>query len=107
MQNGILNLNGKPFFPIGILTPNNSLDAFRVYSQSGINAVTGTVSTSDQMADYVLQAFKHFGFACVEWNNWGMQSGITEKELAERYDSWAAALRKYGHSPPVLRHDLR
>ena len=95
MQNGILNLNGKPFFPIGILTPNNSLDAFRVYSQSGINAVTGTVSTSDQMADYVLQAFKHFGFACVEWNNWGMQSGITEKELAEKYDSWAASLRKY------------
>jgi hypothetical protein len=33
MENGILNLDGKPFFPIGVITPENNLDIFRVYSQ--------------------------------------------------------------------------
>ena len=95
MQNGILNLDGKPFFPIGIVTPNNSLDAFRVYSESGINTVTGRVTTADQMAEYVLNVFKHFNFACVEWNNWGMNSLVKEDELAKNFSRQADFLRKY------------
>ena len=95
MPNKILNLDGKPFFPIGIITPNNSLDALRVYSQSGINTVKGSVSPSAQIADYTMTVFKHFDLACVEWNNWGMLSQTDAGKLAKKYTALAENMKKY------------
>jgi hypothetical protein len=95
MANNILNLDGKPFFPIGIITPENNLDVFRVYSQSGINTVKGIVSVSEQMAKYNLEVFKKFNFACVEWNNWGLRKDLSEKTLANNFKSTASYLKNY------------
>ena len=95
MANNILNLDGKPFFPIGIITPENNLDVFRVYSQSGINTVKGIVSVSEQMAKYNLEVFKKFNFACVEWNNWGLRKDLSEKTLAKNFKSTASYLKNY------------
>ena len=95
MENGILNLDGKPFFPIGVITPENNLDIFRVYSQSGINTVKGAVSASEQMAKYTLNIFKHFNFACVEWNNWGLRKNTTIETLRKNYTEQAKYLKNY------------
>ena len=93
MENGILNLDGKPFFPIGIVTPENDMDVFRVYSESGINTVRGSVSTSEQMAKYTLDIYRHVRFACVEWNNWGLRKDMKEDVLRKKYAAQAAYLQ--------------
>ena len=92
-KNNILNLDGKPFFPIGIITPENDLDVFRVYSESGINTVKGIVSVSEQMAKYTLAIFKKFNFACVEWNNWGLRKDINEATLSKNFSENAKYLK--------------
>lgn len=68
----ILLLQGKKFFPIGIVTPNNSLDSLRVYSQSGINTVNAAVGRGGTMGKYLTDSLNRFGLKCLDWDNYGL-----------------------------------
>lgn len=95
MENGILNLDGKPFFPIGVVTPENDIDVFRVYSESGMNTVAGSVSTSAQMAKYTMTIFSKFNLACFEWNNWGIRKDFKEPFLRKSFKQKAEILKNH------------
>ncbi len=81
-DDGILVLDGKRFFPVGIITPAPGLDALRVYSASGINTVSVKMSISQRMTEYQLSALQHYKLASVDWNNWGQFSGQDAKVKA-------------------------
>ena len=42
-ESGYLVLDGRKFFPVGIVTPSSAQDSLRVYSESGINVITANV----------------------------------------------------------------
>ncbi len=97
-KDGILTLGGRPFFLICINTPSYNLDAIRIYSLSGINALHIIMEEHSflQEAD-ILSVLDHFGLAGIERNDYGNTRGVKvpEGELRAAMRHEAGILSKH------------
>ena len=94
-EEGILKLQGKKLFPIGIVTPDNSLDSLRVYSQSGINTIHSSVTRDAQIADYLMGELSRFNLNCIDWDNYGLNPNISDDRVRKDVKNKAAFMAKY------------
>ncbi|MBO4344267.1 MAG: hypothetical protein J5833_00840, partial [Victivallales bacterium] len=84
-ENDILLVDGEHFFPIGICTPLQNLDAMRVYSQSGINSISAGLADLDPAKnEYFTLALAKYGLNAFEWNDWGYYSQTVD-EIRSQY----------------------
>ncbi|OQA87396.1 MAG: hypothetical protein BWY31_00765 [Lentisphaerae bacterium ADurb.Bin242] len=93
----VMLLNGKPFFPIGICTPSNELDALRVYSQSGINFITAGVSGGERAAAYTFETLGKYNLAVVDWNNYGLRASVSDEKLRRSFQEINTCLEKHNN----------
>jgi len=76
-----MTLDGKPFFPIAVVTPLLTVDALRVYSQSGINTVNIAGFSSDlPLTKYMYEYTSKYNMAVFNWNNYG-EADVKEETL--------------------------
>lgn len=94
-ESGFLVLDGKKFFPVGVLNPSPDVDALRVYSESGINTITADVLSSEQMAQYTFSRLQQFGLSCISWNNWGIRADIPDARVRKDFQERARILAKH------------
>ncbi len=88
-------LDGEPFFPIGVLTPLLSRDAFRVYAQSGINTVNVAGYGNDPLlTEYMDAETSRHKLAVFNWNNLGIHTEANPDELREKMVAWNKALQE-------------
>lgn len=72
-ENGFLVIDGKTIFPIGAITPSREPDAWRVYSQSGINMISPeTPFLEREFVEYISEYMEKFGLYWFVWNGWGV-----------------------------------
>ena len=84
-DNDILLVDGAHFFPIGICTPLRNPDAMRIYSLSGINAISAGLAELDaDVNEYYTLALAKFGLRSFEWNDWGYRNEPVD-EIRKRY----------------------
>lgn len=84
-----MTLDGKPFFPIAVVTPRLSVDALRVYSQSGINTVNiGGFASELPLTKYMYEYTSKYNLAVFSWNNLGMRHGASETSLRDQIVKW-------------------
>ena len=82
-------LNGKPFFPLLVMTPAMSEEALRVYQAAGFNAIAFNGLTSNpDAARYLGKTAGQYGLAVVDWGNLGdnykEEASVTAQKLAAR-----------------------
>ena len=94
-ESGYLVLDGRKFFPTGIVTPSLNPDALRVYSESGINVITAHAAGSEQMANYTFSILNRFKLACLTWNDWGVRTNLKDGTLRDNNLKTAAILSKH------------
>ena len=81
-EDGILHVNRNPVFPNIITTPLNDLDAYRVYSKSGINTLHVQLSGDPLVVNYMLTGLEKFNLMALPWENWGeADAELTDVEL--------------------------
>ena len=73
-KNGFLVVDGKTIFPIGVITPARELDAWRVYSQSGVNIISPENPVLERdFVEYVSEYAEKFDLYWFIWNGWGVR----------------------------------
>ncbi len=89
-----MTLNGKPFFPLMVLTPEMSEDALSVYQQAGFNSIAfGSLTVNPEAARYLAQTAARYDLAVVDWGNPGDRAEGTLEEVAARLASRIATAR--------------
>ena len=73
-KNGFPVIDGKTIFPIGVITPAMEMDAWRVYSQSGINMISPQTPLLERdFVEYVSEYMEKFDLYWFLWNGWGVR----------------------------------
>ncbi len=84
-ENGILYVNRKAVFPNIITTPLNDLDAYRVYSKSGVNTLHVQLTGDPLVVNYMLTGLEKFNLMALPWENWGeADAKLTDVELRSK-----------------------
>jgi len=84
-----MTLDGKPFFPIMVAAQLLTVDALRVYSQSGINAINiGGFASDLPLTKYMYDYTSKYNLAVFSWNHLGIRHGASEASLRDSIVKW-------------------
>ena len=81
--------NGKPFFPIMVMSPKMDEEAFRIYQDAGFNCIAPFFLTSDlQAGRFIAETAARYNLLCCTW------IGIGDRRQALGEDKYKAFIRK-------------
>ncbi len=90
-----MSLNGEPFFPVMVMTPEMSEEALSIYQQAGFNSIAFSALTLNaDAAVYLAGTAANYGLAVVDWANLADVTSGSYEEIAAQLEPRIATARK-------------